>query len=160
MASGRTIGIFALVVAGLGLPALLVGSTWSDRVALKRQWTVAGPACPVVDKPDRAVVGRRSPQFFDYQGVRFGRQSGEVSCVAPPDGNPLDPKSYAVCQFPAPVMVSVATDARTVIFQPGLGRPATVTVRHGQVSCVLAGWFKGELPLRPPAAVARGSSPG
>jgi hypothetical protein len=40
-------------------------------------------------------------------------------------------------------MVSVAAGPRTVIFQPGLGRPATVTVRRGQVSCVLAGWFKG-----------------
>ena len=143
MTSGRTIGIWALGVSILVLPIWLVGSTWADRVNLRRQWTIAGPACPVVAKPDRAVVGRRSPQFFEYQGVRFGRQSGEVSCVAPPEGHPLDPKSYAVCQFPAPVMVSVDTGQRTVIFQPGLGRRATVTVRHGQVSCVLAGWFKG-----------------
>lgn len=133
----------ALVVAALALPAWLVGSTWLDRTALKRQWTIAGPACPVVAKVDKAVVGRRSPQFFEYRGVRFGRQSGEVSCVAPPLGNPLDPKSYTVCQFPAPVMVSVAAAGRTTIFQPGLGRRATVTVRDGQVSCVMAGWYRG-----------------
>ncbi len=143
MASGRTIAMAALVVAGLGLPVLLVGSTWSDRVAVRRQWSIAGPACPVVAKPDRAIVGRRSPQFFNYMDVRFGRQSGEVSCAAPPDGNPLDPKSYPVCQFPAPVMVSVDTEAGTVFFQPGLGRPATVTVRRGHVTCVMAGWFRG-----------------
>ncbi|WP_372784392.1 hypothetical protein [Phenylobacterium sp.] len=143
MRSPRQLGIAALAVAGVMLPVWLVGSTWMDRVALQRQWTIAGPACPIVAKPDRAVVGRRSPQFFEYQGIRFGRQSGEVSCVAPPEGHPLDPKSYAVCQFPAPVMVSVDTGQHTVIFQPGLGRRATVTVRRGEVSCVLAGWFKG-----------------
>ncbi|HEY8003522.1 MAG TPA: hypothetical protein VIE16_04800 [Phenylobacterium sp.] len=136
-------GVAALALAALALPAWLVVSTWSERTALKRQWTIAGPACPVVAEADRAVVGRRSPQFFDYQGVRFGRQFGEVSCVAPPDGNPLDPKSYAVCQFPDPAMVSVAAEGRTTIFQPGPGRPVTVTVRHGRASCVMAGWFKG-----------------
>jgi hypothetical protein len=132
----------ALALAAFGLPTWLIGSTWSERAALKRRWTIAGPACPVVAKPDRAVVGRRSPQFFNYQGIRFGRQFGDVSCVAPPYRNPLDPKSYTVCQFPAPAMVSVATGAGAVIFQPGPGRPAIVTVRDGKVSCVMGGWLR------------------
>jgi hypothetical protein len=133
----------ALVLTALGLPAWLVLSTWNERVTLRSQWTIVGPACPVVATPDRAVVGRRSPQFFTYQGIRFGRQTGEVSCVAPPEGNPLDPKSYTVCQFPIPAMVSVDAGAGPLIFQPGPGRPVTVTVRRGKVSCVMGGWFKG-----------------
>ena len=139
----RTTGMAVLILTAAGLPAWLVLSTWNERVTLRRQWTIAGPACPVVVKPDRAVVGRRSPQFFTYQGIRFGRQSGEVSCVAPPEGNPLDPKSYTVCQFPIPAMVSVDAGAGPLIFQPGPGRPVTVTVRRGKVSCVMGGWFKG-----------------
>ena len=139
----RTTGMAALILTAVGLPAWLVLSTWNERVTQRRQWTIAGPACPVVAKPDRAVVGRRSPQFFTYQGIRFGRQSGEVSCVAPPEGNPLDPKSYTVCQFPIPAMVSVDAGAGPLIFQPGPGRPVTVTVRRGKVSCVMGGWFKG-----------------
>ena len=97
----------ALALAAMGLPAWLIASTWTEPVALRRQWTIEGPACPVVAAPDRAVVGRRSPQFFVYQGVRFGRQFGDVSCVAPPARSPLDPKSYAVCQCPEPAMVKV-----------------------------------------------------
>jgi hypothetical protein len=139
----RAIGLTALALTALGLPAWLVIGTWNERVTLRRQWTIAGPACPIVTKPDRAVVGRRSPQFFTYEGIRFGRQFGEVSCVAPPEGNPLDPKSYAVCQFPIPAMVSVDVGAGPVIFQPGPGQRATVTVRRGKVSCVMGGWFKG-----------------
>jgi hypothetical protein len=139
----RTTGMAALVLTALGLPAWLVLSTWNERVTLRSQWTIVGPACPVVATPDRAVVGRRSPQFFTYQGIRFGRQTGEVSCVAPPEGNPLDPKSYTVCQFPIPAMVSVDAGAGPLIFQPGPGRPVTVTVRRGKVSCVMGGWFKG-----------------
>ena len=139
----RTTGMAALVLTALGLPAWLVLSTWNERVTLRSQWTIVGSACPVVATPDRAVVGRRSPQFFTYQGIRFGRQTGEVSCVAPPEGNPLDPKSYTVCQFPIPAMVSVDAGAGPLIFQPGPGRPVTVTVRRGKVSCVMGGWFKG-----------------
>ena len=97
---------------------------------------VRNPHLSVLPERERDGVIR-----LPRQHERGQRQHGDVSCVAPPDGNPLDPKSYTVCQFPAPATVSVAIGDRTVIFQPGPGRPATVTVRDGKVSCVVGGWL-------------------
>jgi len=133
----------AVVIGGLALlPAWTVISTLIERQAQARQWAIAGPACPALPAPPPRVPGRRSPQYFEYRGADFGRQEGQVSCAAPPDANPLSPASYTVCQFTAPNLLLVKTDAGQSIFRPGL-RPATVTVRHGQVTCVLGGWFRG-----------------
>ena len=67
--------------------------------------------------------------------------SKDVSCGAVPE-NPLWPStSYHVCRFNNPGAVVVTQGGRTTIFEPGVGRPATVTVRDGKASCVVAGWF-------------------
>jgi hypothetical protein len=65
--------------------------------------------------------------------------------AAPPDGNPLNPASDTACQFTAPDLLRVKSDAGQSIFHPGPHRRATVTVtvRHGRVTCVLGGWFRG-----------------
>jgi hypothetical protein len=143
--SGKLPAAFGAVVVGglVLLPAWTVASTWLERKAQARQWAIAGPACPALPAPPPHVRGHRTPQYFEYRGVDFGRQEGQVSCAAPPDGNPLSPASYTVCQFTAPDLLLVKSDAGESVFQPGPHRPATVTVRHGQVTCVLGGWFKG-----------------
>src|SRR6266436_3941085 len=38
--------------------------------------------------------------------------------------------------------VEVTTGVRTVVYEPGVGHPTTVTVRGGQPSCVVGGWFR------------------
>jgi hypothetical protein len=72
--------------------------------------------------------------------VSFTRPFGAVSCVSIPEDG-LTRENYRVCQFNNPGAVTVETDAARTVFQPPVGRRATVTVRHGKASCVVGGWF-------------------
>ena len=59
-----------------------------------------------------------------------------------PDKPFITNQAYFVCQFTAPVMVSATLGGRTVVFEPGFGRRATVSLRHGRFACVLGGWIE------------------
>jgi len=110
----------------------------------KRDYTVEGPACPVVEKPSPISIGKRPPISFDYHGVSYTRSFGHVECQTVPDGPIWAPssKSFQVCQFTGPSMVAVTHAGRTTIFEPPPVRTTTVTVRDGKVSCVVGGWFR------------------
>jgi hypothetical protein len=141
---GRAAEVAAL--AGLllmlaSIPGWIVYSGWAELQAMKAAWTIAGPACPIVEQPSRSVVGKKPPKPFSYGGIHFVRQFGHVSCVGWDDGGLGGEDITRVCQFSGPAMVKVAIAGRTVIYQPGVGRRATVTVRHGRPSCVVGGWF-------------------
>ena len=138
----QTAALGLLLLGLMTIPAYFVIETWVGQRQMKASWNIKGPPCPVVDRPSPNVVGRKDPKAFNYGGVDFTRQFGHVSCVAIREPGFMNKESYRVCQFNAPAMVAVATpDGRKVIYQPGVARPATVTVRHGQPSCVIGGWF-------------------
>lgn len=140
------VGSLVLMLAGLAtIPALIVIETALDRRAMKRAWAVAGRPCPEVASPAANVLGKKPMKPFTYGGVRFERKTGHVDCAAFPEPvAPWEkPVSYRVCQFTGPGLVRVTTPSQSVWYQPGFGRPVTVTVRHGRASCVLGGWFKG-----------------
>ena len=131
-----------LLLGVMAIPGYLLAETWVGQRQMKASWAIEGPPCPVVDAPSPNVVGRRPPKTFTYGDIDFTRQFGHVSCVAIREPGFMNRESYRVCQFNAPAMVAVATpDGRKVIYQPGVARRATVTVRHGRPSCVIGGWF-------------------
>jgi hypothetical protein len=130
-------GMLGLICA---IPGLIAFATWADLHAMKVAWTIKGPPCPVVAKPGPAAVGRKKPRTFDYGGASFTRSFGAASCVSIPESG-LTRENYRVCQFNNPGAVTVELDSGTTVFQPPPGRRATVTVRHGRASCVVAGWF-------------------
>lgn len=94
--------------------------------------------------PSPAVGGgvHKPPKAFEYGGVGFARHFGHVSCVAWREGGPFRQDIRRVCQFNAPGEVTVALAGRTISYQPGVAQPVTVTIAHGQPSCVMAGWFR------------------
>jgi hypothetical protein len=135
----QTVGIVALMLAVSSIPLTIAYGALADHQALKTEWAIAGPACPEVARPTRF---RRPPHAFSYQGVRFTRQYGAVNCVVVPDGGMLSKAHHTVCQFNGPARITVATGGRSFAYEPDIGHPATVSIRDGQVSCVVGGWFR------------------
>lgn len=135
------LGLAGLMLLLLSVPAIDVYRTWAGMRAEKRLWTIAGPACPIVDQPEPTVVGHKPPRTFVYNRIAFTRHLGDASCAAFREDGFLAKDSYSVCQFSGPGAVTVETAGRRITFQTGAGRRATVTVRGGAASCVAAGWF-------------------
>lgn len=122
------------------VPAFVVWQVWSDARALKAEWTIHGPPCDVAAEPAApAVNGPRDALVFSYGGASFTRQSAAVSCAAVPEAWWWPRRSYTVCMFDNPGAVTVGTIDGPVTFRPPAGQRATVTVRHGQATCVIGG---------------------
>jgi hypothetical protein len=134
--------VLALVPLLCALPAYVVFQNWVESTSLKHEWTFKGPPCPVVAQPSPVATRRhKPPTTFDYHEVSFTRSFGGASCGSVPE-NPLWPSvNYRVCRFNNPGAVVVEQGGQRTIFEPGPGQPATVTVRGGRASCVVAGWF-------------------
>lgn len=124
------------------IPGFIVYQNWSTATALAREWTFTGPPCPVVEQPSaQATRHGKPPMTVSYGGAVFTRSFAAASCGAVPI-NPFWPSENAyVCRFNNPGAVVVRAAGRRIVFQPPVGLPATVTVRRGQVSCVVAGGF-------------------
>lgn len=133
-------GFLALVAS---VPVLVALLGWAKERAIEAAWRIEGPPCPVTAAPPGLVAGDRPLKVFAFGAARFARRYGHVDCMPFPDGRPFGREFRRVCQFTAPETVVVMLGERTWAFRPGVGQPATVTVRRGEVSCVLAGWFAG-----------------
>jgi hypothetical protein len=56
-------GLLAMLAALASIPAYVIFETWSELQAMKRAWTIAGPPCPVVERPASwAVNHHRAPR--------------------------------------------------------------------------------------------------
>jgi len=139
--AGQTAALGGLLLMLAGMPGYVVLQAWRADQAMIRAWTIVGPPCPVVARPDRMTVGSKPPKAFDYGGIGFARHFGHASCVAWRDGDLRHSEITRVCQFNAPGAVTVASGGKTISYQPGVARRATVIIRNGQPSCVMAGWF-------------------
>lgn len=135
----KTLGIVVLLLAVIGIPLSIGFSTWRDHQSLRREWTAAGPACPIVPQLSMAVRGAKPPAPFTYRGTSFAYQIGDVECSAVPEKSLFDSSHYTVCQFDAAGAVAVTQGGRTRLFESGVGHGAVVTVRKGQVSCAITG---------------------
>jgi len=134
--------ILAVCAAVMMMPVAIVVGTWGDHLSLRQEWTIKGPPCPQVAKLSIFAIGAKPPRPFTYKGTRFAAQVGDVYCEAVPDPGWFPRTTHAVCQFSRPAGVEVTTPTRHVIYEPGIGRPATVAVRNGVPSCVMGGWFE------------------
>ena len=79
--------------------------------------------------PNKALV---------FNGVRFVRRSGHVDCSAVAAGKNARQDYVPLCQFSSPIVLEVVTERGTFQFQPGVGRPATVSILDGRPRCVMA----------------------
>lgn len=134
----QTLGIVVLMSAFASMPLTIAYGTLADRQAMKAEWAIAGPVCPVAYGPS---LYRKPPKAFSYQGARFTRQYGNVSCVVVPDAGPFSKARHTVCQFSGPARITVAIGRRNFAYEPDIGRKATISIRGGEPSCVIGGWF-------------------
>jgi hypothetical protein len=135
-----TLGLVTVDVLAVSLPAWGAYQWWAFRHDLRTDWNITGPPCPPATHSWQSVALRRKPQNFDYGGMHIAHPFGGADCSPVPEDY-FTHRAYSVCQFNAPVMISVTAGGRTTLFEPGVGRRATVKLRNGQVSCVLGGWF-------------------
>ena len=131
--------VFAAVVS---LPVMIGVGTWVSHLALRQEWAIKGPPCQEMAQIPIFARGGRPPKPFSYKGTRFAAQLGNIFCEAVPDEGWFPKTTHAVCQFSHPAGIEVTTSRRHVIFEPGMGRRATVSVRNGRPQCVMAGWFE------------------
>ena len=135
----HTLGIVALMLAFASIPLTVAYGALADHQALKQEGAIPGPPCPAPAEPMRF---NRKPLEFDYRGVHFTRRYGGVNCVVVPDGGIFSKGGHTACQFSSPAQVTVTMGGRTILYEPGIGHPATVTLRGGQPTCVVGGWFR------------------
>jgi hypothetical protein len=103
-------------------------------------WDVQGPPCPSVSSAEFAARQAQAPRAFEFGGVSFARRFGQVSCSTRPDGPGR--AHYPVCQFTSPDDLVISAKGQTRYFVPGVGQPATVSVRRGEFRCVMASHFR------------------
>jgi hypothetical protein len=136
-----TFGIVMAVLLLGSFPAWGLYQWWDFRHGLRTDWNIAGPPCPIATRGLEAVTLKRKPQTFDYSHMHIVHAFGGANCSPVPEDY-LSNRAYTVCQFTAPVMIEVTAAGRTVLYEPGYGRPATVKLRNGKLSCVLGGWYR------------------
>jgi hypothetical protein len=131
-----TVGLLAVCI-----PAWGAYQWWDFRHELRTDWIITGPPCPTKVHDWPSVPPGHRPKVFDYGGMHIAHGFGGADCSPVPEDY-FSHRAYSVCQFTKPVMIAVTTGGRTVLFEPGFDRPATVKFRRGEVTCVLAGWFR------------------
>jgi hypothetical protein len=132
-------GVILLLAAVASIPLTVGVGTFLTHRSIRKEWTVAGPACPVVAQVSTAARGAKPPAPFTFLGAHFAYQIGDVECAAVPEENVFDSSHHTVCQFDAAGAVEVTSGGRRTIFEPGIGHGAMVTIRQGEVSCVTTG---------------------
>lgn len=134
-------GMGAIILAAAAIPALVAAEGLARRQALRELWTIEGPPCPRLPKPGLDVFGPRGAKTFAFGEAVLSRRLGHASCVAKTEAGLFTQATYTVCQFTGPAQIAVRTSQGTAWFEPGYGRRATVTIRRGEASCALGGWF-------------------
>jgi hypothetical protein len=129
------LAILAVLVTGLALAGQRPkkASDLQQEADQNTFWAVAGPPCPQ-ERREAFQAGLQPRYVFDFNNVTFARAYGEADCRA--YGDAL--ASYRKCMFTSPGVVRVKAGKAEAFYNPGIGRPATVTVEKGRISCVMA----------------------
>jgi hypothetical protein len=138
----QALGLLVFVAVLASMPAYIAWETWSARQAVAAAWTIKGPPCAVVQRLSRTAFSpSRKLKSFHYNGATFTRAFGAASCVALDEPGIWSETVYPVCQFNNPGFVAISSGGEKVLYQPPVGRRATVEVHDGRASCVVGGWF-------------------
>lgn len=111
--------------------------------ALTRELTQPGPACPEITEAEHLLRRRPMRNVFAFNGVRIGRRFGHADCrmIGLYEAGAGD--GFPACRFTAPAVLRVApADGPARIFDVGVGRSATVTVRGRLARCTLTAPFR------------------
>jgi len=142
-------GVLAVILAA-SVAALFAANAAADRrqrnadIAEAKGWTIVGPPCPGLSR--RAYLANlhaadlRVARAFNFDGVRFARAYGDVSCEEIHDDGGQGPGVHPVCQFTSPAALEVTTPRGEFYFFPQ-AEPATITVFQSRPECVLASRF-------------------
>jgi hypothetical protein len=133
----------AAVVASAGLAAAATVQ-WAHNRAVDRawaaRWTVDGPPPTITPEwYDKLGVRQATPVSFGAARGDFAFGATDCTLIDYDHGSPTKP--FTVCQFSSPFVVRLHVGGRQVMFEPGVGRPATVSYAHGDVRCVVAANF-------------------
>lgn len=100
---------------------------------------ITGPPCPSITMDEITRYGLQTRYSSDFNGLTLGRRFGEVSCAEVAAKGGMGVKSYPVCQFSAPDVVTVKSGQSTLYFRPGVGRKASILAEPGAPArCVMA----------------------
>ena len=135
-----TLGIGAAILLAASIPLWTAFNWWHFRHELRTDWNIVGPPCPPATHSWQSVAQSRTPMEFGYGGMHIAHAFGGADCSPVPEDY-FSSRAYSVCQLTAPGILAVTVGGRTVTYEPGHGRRATVKLRHGQLTCVLGGWF-------------------
>lgn len=100
---------------------------------------ITGPPCPSITPDEITRYGLQTRYSTDFNGLTLGRRFGEVSCSEVAAKGGLGVKSYPVCQFSGPDVVTVSSGQSTLYFRPGVGKKASILAQAGAAPrCVMA----------------------
>lgn len=100
---------------------------------------IVGPPCPSITPDEIARDGLQTRYSSDFNGLTLGRRFGEISCFEVPAKGGMGVKSYPVCQFSGPDVVTVKSGQSLLSFRPGVGKKASILVEPGAPPrCVMA----------------------
>jgi hypothetical protein len=139
-AAARTAWSAVAGVAVLAAGGLVAAQHWREQQqdeAFAERWSVTGPPCPAVTAKWVQELALEQRTQIDFEGVDGFMANGAVSCVEVDYFAGRQTRPYPVCQFSAPFVLGLRVGGRPAYFEPGIGRPATVSLRNGRLSCVI-----------------------
>jgi hypothetical protein len=125
----------------------LVQAARVSTAAKQAYWKPIGRPCLRVSRQDLLALGLPMHQVFEFQTLRIVRVAGGAFCSGESESHGLAAAvatGATVCQLANPIAFSVVASGQEYDFHPGVATPATVTVRDGALTCVLASNFKSD----------------
>jgi DHA3 family macrolide efflux protein-like MFS transporter len=129
--------VAVVVAAMVAFKTQEVSAEHQHVVAEAKAWTIAGPPCPSIGAIADIPYAVHPLETFSFQGVRFSRAYGYVSCRDVRERQGRGPGMITVCQFNSPTVLQVVTPQGRAVWLTGVHN-ASVSVTAGVPRCVLS----------------------
>lgn len=141
MSSGMKMALGGGVVVCLAVVVYFASVSFLDdrahNIEDARAYNAEGPPCPVATAAELAANGPALRHNFDFDDLHLAYAFGETDCAMVADHGGLGLAKYPICHFTSAGSLRATVGKTDAIFRPGLGKPAAIIYRKGQVSCVL-----------------------